>query len=262
MQDGSRRRARLILIVGVLLAIIAGAGTFFYASSAQSAAPPPAVPTVAVLVAAREIPAKTTLTAADLRLQQFNVDAKPAAALAKPEDAVGQITVQNISVGEPILPGKFSDPKKPSFVVMPPDLIGPNGAPAANSPNYRAMSITVPDASAVGGAIEVGDIVDVVYTVQLDPTKFYTPAKPEQTLDFSAKILLERVPILARLLSVYTIRVDAATAERLAYLQASGGQLQLLLRAPKDERATGSTGTTFTQIQEAFKIRVPEKIKQ
>lgn len=262
MQDGSRRRARLILIVGVLLAVIAGAGTFFYASSAQTAAPPPAVPTTAVLVAAREIPAKTTLTAADLRVQQYNVDAKPAAALAKPEDAVGKITVEAISVGEPILPGKFADPKKPSFVVMPPDLIGPNGAPQPNSPNYRAMSITVPDAAAVGGAIAVGDIVDVIYTMQLDPTKFYTPAKPDQTQDFSAKILLERVPILARLQSVYTIRVDAATAERIAYLQASGGQIALLLRAPKDERATGSTGTTFTQIQDAFRIRVPEKIKQ
>ena len=31
MQDGSKRRARLILILGIVLAILAGAGTFFYA---------------------------------------------------------------------------------------------------------------------------------------------------------------------------------------------------------------------------------------
>ena len=60
MQDGSRRRARLILIVGVALALVAGVGTFVYASGAKSDQPV-AVPTVAVLVAAREIPAKTTL---------------------------------------------------------------------------------------------------------------------------------------------------------------------------------------------------------
>ena len=262
MQDGSRRRARLILIVGVLLAIGAGAGTFFYASSASEQQAPPPPPTVAVLVAAREIPAKTTLTAADLRLQQYNVDAKPAAALAKPADAIGQITVQNISVGEPILPGKFSDPKKPSFVVIPPDFIGPDGAPAVNSPNYRAISITVADANAVGGAIAVGDVVDLLYTAQFDPAKHLASPKPDQVADFSAKIILERIPILARTASVYTIRVDAVTAERIAYLQASGGTLMLLLRAPKDERASGSQGTTFEDVEGAYHIKIPTLIKQ
>jgi hypothetical protein len=79
-------------------------------------------------------------------------------------------------------------------------------------------------------------------------------------VDFSAKIILERLPILARLASVYTIRVDALTAERIAYLQSSGGQIAFLLRAPKDERASGSTGATFGDIYTNFKIKIPEKI--
>ena len=124
MQDGSRRRARLILIVGVALALVAGVGTFVYASGAKSDQPV-AVPTVAVLVAAREIPAKTTLTTADVKLQEFNLDAKPAAAMSDAGEALGKITVQSISVGEPILPSKFSDPKLPGFVVMPASFIGP-----------------------------------------------------------------------------------------------------------------------------------------
>jgi Flp pilus assembly protein CpaB len=261
VQDGSKRRARLILIMGVLLAIIAGAGTFVIANGAQTA-PPPVVPTKPVLVAAREIPAKTTLTAADVRLQNFNVDAAPLTALSDSKAAIGQITVQNISVGEPILPGKFADPKKPTFVVIPPDFIGPDGAPAPNSPNYRAMSITVPDAAAVGGAITVGDIVDVLYTLNFDPKKYIQSPKPEQVPDFSAKIILERVPILARTASVYTIRVDTITAERIGYLQASGGTIVLLLRAPKDERASGSVGTTFEDIERDYKLKIPALIKQ
>jgi len=168
VQDGSRRRARLILIVGVALALVAGVGTFVYASGAKSDQPV-AVPTVAVLVAAREIPAKTTLTSADVKLQEFNVDAKPAAAMTKADDALGKITIQSISVGEPILPTKFADPKNPSFVVMPASFIGPDGAPVANSPNFRAMSITVPDANAVGGSVLVGDLVDLMFTAQFDP---------------------------------------------------------------------------------------------
>jgi Flp pilus assembly protein CpaB len=259
VQDGSRRRARLILIVGVALALVAGVGTFVYASGAKSDQPV-AVPTVAVLVAAREIPAKTTLTSADVKLQEFNLDAKPAAAMTKADDALGKITIQSISVGEPILPTKFADPKNPSFVVMPASFIGPDGAPVANSPNFRAMSITVPDANAVGGSVLVGDLVDLVFTTQFDPqTKLQRPTA-QQTLDFSSKIILERVPILARLASVYTVRVDALTAERIAYLQSAGGQLAFLLRAPKDERASGSTGATFGDIYTNFRLKIPEKI--
>jgi len=259
VQDGSRRRARLILIVGVALALVAGVGTFVYASGAKSDQPV-AVPTVAVLVAAREIPAKTTLTSADVKLQEFNVDAKPAAAMTKADDALGKITIQSISVGEPILPTKFADPKNPSFVVMPASFIGPDGAPVANSPNFRAMSITVPDANAVGGSVLVGDLVDLMFTAQFDPQAKLQRPTPQQTLDFSTKIILERVPILARTLASYTIRVDALTAERIGYIQASGGQLSFLLRAPKDERASGSTGTTFGGVYNAWHLAVPEKV--
>jgi Flp pilus assembly protein CpaB len=259
VQDGSRRRARLILIVGVALALVAGVGTFVYASGAKSDQPV-AVPTVAVLVAAREIPAKTTLTTADVKLQEFNLDAKPAAAMSDAGEALGKITVQSISVGEPILPSKFSDPKLPGFVVMPASFIGPDGAPVVNSPNFRAMSITVPDQNAVGGTVLPGDIVDLVFTLQFDPqTKLRQPT-PQQTTDFAAKIILERLPILARLTNTYTIRVDALTAERIAYLQSSGGQIAFLLRAPKDERASGSTGATFRDIYTNFRIPIPEKI--
>ncbi len=259
MQDGSRRRARLILIVGIVLAVFAGGGTFLYASSAKSDTPV-AVETVKVLVAAREIPAKTTLTPADLKLQDYNTDAKPAAALSKSEDAIGKITIQPISVGEPIMPNKFADPKNPAFVVMPANFVGQDGAPAPGSPNFRAMSITVPDANAVGGALVAGDIVDLMFTLNFDPARYLQRPTPIQGPDFSAKIILERVPILARLASVYTIRVDSLTAERIAYLQASGGQLNFLLRAPRDERASGSVGATFGDIYRNFNIKIPEKL--
>lgn len=259
MQDGSKRRARLILILGVVLAIFAGAGTFFYASSAQTAVAP-VIPTTQVLVAAREIPAKTTLTAADLKVQEYNLDSKPAAALTAPEAAIGMVTVTPISVGEPILASKFSDPKNPVFVVIPASALTADGAIKADTPNFRAMSITVPDANAVGGIVAAGDVVDIMFTLNFDPVKFIDKPKATQTADFSAKIILERVPVLARTLSSYTIRVDALTAERLGYIQASGGQISFLLRAPKDERASGSTGTTFGGVYNAWHFLVPEKV--
>jgi hypothetical protein len=54
---------------------------------------------------------------------------------------------------------------------------------------------------------------------------------------------------------VYTLRVDATTAERIAALQASGGNLQLLLRAPGDARPAGTAGASFTN--EAQRILRP-----
>lgn len=254
-----QRRARLILIVGFLFALIAGGGTFVIASSSKTDTPV-VVPTTPVLVAAREIPAKTTLTAADVKVVQYNVDSKPAAALTKQEDAITKVTTQAISVGEPMLPGKFADPKTPSFVVIPASFIGDDGAPQPGSPNFRAMSITVPDSNAVGGAVTPGDVVDVLFTLNFDPVKFLQKPTPQQGQDFSAKIILERVPILAKLGSVYTIRVEAGVAEQIAYLQSSGGQLSFLLRAPKDERASGSVGATFGAVLKSFRFVIPEKV--
>ena len=93
------------------------------------------------------------------------------------------------------------------------------------------------------------------------PDKFFKNPNPTvNATDSSARIVLERVPILARNLAVYVIRTDAATAERIAYMQASGGVLQLLLRAPKDERATGTVGASFDNIQPDWKIHIPQKI--
>jgi pilus assembly protein CpaB len=259
VQDGSRRRARLILILGIVLAIGAGATTFFYTSNAKTETAP-VVETQNVIVAAREIPAKTTLTQADIKTQAINKDAVPPTALTKSEEVIGKVTLQVISVGEPLLPAKFADAKNPAFTVIPANLIGPDGAPQPGSPNFRAMSLTVPDTNAVGGAVVAGDVVDIMVSMNVDPAKVLQRPTPLQGADTSVKIVLERVPILARLASTYTIRIEALTAERLAYLQSSGGVVSFLLRAPKDERSSGSTGASFGEAYNTFRIKIPEKI--
>ena len=259
MEDRSRRRARLVLIVGLLFAVGAGATTFFVANTAKSEAPAP-IPTSSIIVAAREIPPKTQITAADLKLVKMNTEVVPPAALTKAEDVVGKITITAISVGEPILPTKLGGPNGAVFVVIPAASLGSDGNIVPGTPNYRAMSITVADAQAAGGSIQPGDIVDVLFSFTFDPVKYIQNPTPKNGPDISARIVLERVPILARTLAVYTIRTDAATAERIGYIQASGGVLQLLLRGPKDDRATGTTGATFKSVYPVFKPEVPEKI--
>ena len=121
--------------------------------------------------------------------------------------------------------------------------------------------MTIADAQAAGGNIIPGDIVDVLFSFTFDPVKYLiTPNPTRNGADISAKIVLERVPILARNAAVYTIRTDAATAERIAFLQGSGGVMQFLLRGPRDDRATGTTGATFRTVYPEFDLQVPEKI--
>ena len=260
MEDRSRRRARLVLIVGLLFAVGAGATTFFVAQTAKSEAPAP-IPTSSIIVAAREIPPKTQITAADLKLVNMNTEVVPPAAITTPEEAVGRITITSISVGEPILPTKLGSANGQIFTVFPAAGLGTDGAPTVGQPNYRAMSITVADAQAAGGNIQPGDLVDVLFTMQIVPDKLFKNPNPTvNATDSSARIVLERVPILARTLAVYVIRTDAATAERIGYMQASGGIMQLLLRAPKDDRATGTVGASFDNIQPDWKIHIPQKI--
>jgi len=262
VEDRSRRRARLVIIVGMLLELGAGVATFFYAQTQKSEAPAP-IPTTQIVVAARDIPPKTQITAGDVKLVKINTEAVPASAVSDSAQVVGRITLVGITVGEPILPSRLSGPNGTAFVVIPAEALGANGAPNPGSPNYRAMSITVADAQAAGGAILAGDIVDVLYTLTFAPDKYLINPNPQRnSADVSARIVLERIPILARTLSVYVIRTDAATAERIGYLMASGGQLQLLLRGPKDDRATGTSGATFRTVQPEVKIQIPEKVTQ
>lgn len=260
MEDRSRRRARLVLIVGLLFAVGAGATTFFIANTAKSEAPAP-IPTSSIIVAAREIPPKTQITTSDLKLVKMNTEVVPPAALTKAEDVIGRITITSISVGEPILASKLGGANGQVFVVIPAAALGTDGGIVAGSAHYRAMSLTIPDANAAGGNIQPGDIVDVLFSFTFDPVKYLINPNPTRNgPDVSARIVLERVPVLARTAAIYTIRTDAATAERLGYLQASGGVLQFLLRGPKDDRATGTTGATFRTVYPEVKIQVPEKI--
>ena len=77
MEDRSRRRARLVLIVGVLIAILAGAGTFLLSSGTKSEVAAPVV-TTDVLVAARDLPPRTALAPADLKVQKYPGRPRPA----------------------------------------------------------------------------------------------------------------------------------------------------------------------------------------
>ena len=236
----TRLLSRILLAVGVVIAVVAGAGTYLYAIAARTA-PPTETAMVDVLVAARDLEARSALGTNDVKVIQLPRDAAPAGALRDANGAAGMITTVGLSANEPVLPTKIARPGSEGHIaVLPP------GATVANSLPFRAMSVNVPDSNAAGGAIAAGDHVDILYTLAVsEPTRN----------DFIGRIVIQDIPVLAKTITVYTLRVDAATAERIAALQASGGSLQLLLRAPGDARPAGTAGASFTN--EAQRIQRP-----
>ncbi|GAC1462212.1 MAG: hypothetical protein NVSMB8_13940 [Candidatus Limnocylindrales bacterium] len=261
MEDRSSRRARLVMIVGILLAVLAGVGAFVVGSGSQSSAPP-VVETTPVVVASRELARLTALSATDVKVEQYPVTLAPAGALKDPKEVIGKVLSVALGTGEPVLATKFGSATGAApFTVFPVNAQPPAGqAIPPGTPDYRAISITVADGSAAGGAIQPGDLVDILYTLSLDPTKYFQGTDPNRTPDFSAKIVLQNVPVLARTLTVYTIRADAQTAERIAYLTAAGGSLQLLLRSGQDQRTAATNGVTFGDAYKTFNLKVPTKI--
>lgn len=261
MEDKSKRRARLFTILGLVLALIAGLGTYLYTSQSQTAGPPP-VQTAPVVVATRDLLPRQAIAAADVTIAQYPVDLIPPGAVSNPENAIGKVLIAPVGKGEPVTPLRWSVQQGQStFTVLPAGV-----ELTSATPNFRAISISVPEANAVGGNLVPGDVVDIIATVNLNPTTFFLPAPPAlpdplHVADFSTKVILEGVDILAKAGSIYTIRVpDLDTAERLVYLQASGGSLVLLLRAPKDERIISTDGKNFPRIYQEFKFPTTTRI--
>lgn len=261
MEDRAKRRARLFTIVGFILALGAAGGTYFYASSAQVAAPPEEAK-VDVVVATRDLQARQQIQASDVTIAKYPVAVAPASAASDPQDVIGRILTAPVGRNEPLTPNRWSVAQgQNAFTVFP-----PGQEPTPDSPHYRALSISVADANAVGGNLVPGDIVDLIATINLDPNKYFNPpppaqADPTRVLDFQTKVIYESVSILARTGTVYTIRVPSLeNAQQLYYLQASGAQIAIILRAALDERTPTTAGTSFPNIYQTFGYQIVRRI--
>jgi len=196
-----------------------------------------------------------------VKVARIAVDAAPPTAPKDPKEALGRVLVASVTVNEPLLPTKFAATER-AFTVF---AIG--GQLQPGSPNYRVMTITVPDNFAVGGIPVPGDTVDIMYVFSFDPAVRLAqqaganPATQRTTQDTVAKVILGPMRILSRTATVYTIRVDAALAERIAYIQAAGSTLRLLLRAPQDDRVVTTTGATFQTVFQQFRSPIPERVQ-
>ena len=107
-----RLRGFLWLIAGVVVAALATivAYTTLSDAAAKSGGGIVSKPEVQVVVAARPVTMRSTLTEADLKAITLAVDAVPEGAIGDPAEAEGQITLVDLSAGEVILARRLLDP--------------------------------------------------------------------------------------------------------------------------------------------------------
>jgi Flp pilus assembly protein CpaB len=252
-----RRRGRVIVLLGIILAGAAGIGAFVVVNNAQQAASHATVSRVAVVVAARSIPARKTIDQADVTVREIAVDSIPAGgALSDPAVAVGHIAAITILPGQAVTSTMFASTTGTGTVAV----LGPDETIAPNSPAWRAVAINVPDERALGGLLAPGQNVDIFVTVPVS-IQADLPSADKYVADRSTKITYQDVPIIAKSSTFYVVRVTQQVAEEIAHFEASGSAaFSMALRPDIDTRVTNTAGlgeTTNLLIQR-YGMPVPE----
>jgi Flp pilus assembly protein CpaB len=263
-----RRKARLIILVGVVLAIGAGGSAFMLVNQAQSDSNRANTPRVSVVVAARAIPARKTVDAGDLVVRELPADALPRdATMSDPALAIGRIAAVTILAGQPLTPNLFATSTGTGVI----SVLAPDETVTANSPVWRAVAISVPDDRALGGMLVAGQTVDVFVTVPVmvpadatteTGTSSSASSEPKYYTDRSTKIMYQGVPIIAKSATYYIVRVTQQVAEEIAHLEASGAAaFSFALRPDIDNRVNdvSKLGETTNLIIQRYSVPVPEE---
>lgn len=251
------RRSRFVVIVGVLLAVLAGAAAFYLVNQAQQQAQLAGGERQTIVVAARDIPARAALEAADIVLLEVPVDGTTATGVfTDPTKILGLITSVPILTGQPVFANMLAGQTLGSQF----SILGPDESVSPESPIWRAIAITVPDDRAVGGLVEVGQAVDVVVTAQITlPDALVGEGKYYS--DRVTKVIYQDMVVLAKTATTYIVKATIDVAEELGHFQASGvASFTLLVRPVQDLRPVDMSvlGTTTNRIIERYGLPLPE----
>jgi len=253
------RRGRWIVVIGVILAVAAGGAAFVLINQAQLQAGQAGLQRVAVVVAAQTIPARKIIEATDVIVREIPIDDTNAQGIAStPDKVVGRVPAVAILQGQMVLTNLLaSSTEGGQFSVL-----GPEETVGDESPDWRAVSMTVPDDRAVGGLLTPNQSVDVFVTASVNVLTnsedgigkdgFYT--------DKSTKLSYQNMLILAKTGTYYVLKAPLDVAEEISHLQASGAaSFSLALRPDVDTREVDASalGTTTNRVIIRYGLPIP-----
>ena len=266
-KDTGRRRRLLLIGLGLALALAAGYGAFRLASNGSNA---PAVIKEPVLVAARNIPARTTLTADDVTLRDIPIDEILGESYREADLVVGRVTSVPIYADQQMTPNLFATAAADAEF----SILGPDETIAPDSAFWRAVAVNVPPERAVNGQIQDGQHVDLFISVDfqivaLDPEGNYqvvdTATQDGLMSGKSTKITIQDLTVLKADpdSNMYILKVDLRQAEQIYHVvQVAPDSFSLALRPDEDTRADDPTdyGTTTDRLIMTYLFPVPQLV--
>jgi Flp pilus assembly protein CpaB len=254
--------------VGVALAVMAGSTAYSLGTRGGPGAPQ--VITQPVLVAARDLPARTTVTADDVTTRQVPVDGLLGQTYGEPGQVIGRVTAVPIYASQQLTPNLFAtSTADANFSILEPDeTVTPD------SPFWRAVALEVPRSRAVGGEIKDGAHVDVFVSVRFELMavdaegnyqRVETATEDGLQSGPSTKITFQDIEVLKSDpdANLYILKVDMHQAEQIAHvLQVAPDSFSIVLRPDEDTRAVPPEeyGTTTDSLIMTYYYRVPQLI--
>ena len=255
--DKNSRRSKVYIAVGIIVALLVAA-TVYIALQASGLTNEAEVEMRQVVVAALEIPARKEIAEADLQMRSVPVDPVNDAAFTSLGEVLGRVAAVPVSPGQLVTPNLLASSEKGATF----SILDPGEEFDPSMPDLRAVSITVADDRAVAGTLQPGQLVDLIATLTVTPLED-PAAAPEATPNPliagpSTKTTLQQIDILSRNGTLYILRTDLATAEKITELQAAGAQFTFVLRADADDRTAETEGSTLDRLLEEFGFPAPE----
>lgn len=266
-KDTGRRRRLLLVTLGAALALAAGYSAFQLASNGSH---PAQVIKETVLVAARDIPARTQIAADDVTTREVPIDEVLAQSYREPSAVVGRTTSVPIYSDQQITPNLFATTAADAEF----SILGPDETVSDTSPYWRAVAVSVPPERAVGGQITDGQHVDLFVSVEIDVLAV-DPEGNYQRIDTatadglmsgkSTKITIQDLEVLKAQPDegMYILKVDLRQAEQIYHIvQVAPDSFSLALRPDEDTRAADTTqyGVTTDRLIMTYLYPVPQLI--
>jgi pilus assembly protein CpaB len=249
----NKRRLWIVLAVAALLGLAAAFISADYVRNSRAPMLPVAKTSLKAVVAVKDLPVGTIVTAEDVRQIDWPGDLLPAGFASKPEEVIGRGVITPVVANEPLLLSRLADKAEGG------------GLPIVVPEGMRAMSVRVNDVIGVAGFVVPDTRVDVLLTI--------TPPSGGDAAKLT-RIILQNIRTLASgqiierdkdgkpiTTNVVTLLVTPTEAETLA-LASNEGQIQLALRNGLDVDSVHTQGVRVANLVSGMSSSTPRPVRR
>lgn len=229
------RTGKRLIMLAVLLAVVGGLGVYRFLARMEKMSI--LEYTDEVVIAVKDIPARTTISQDMLKVERLPVGTRHPKAATQIKQVAGQTATQPIVAGEQVIMTRVFSSAQVS------------GLSFQLATGYRAVSIGMNQRISVGNQVRPGDYVDVVVSYELPTT-----ARESHT-----DIMLQNIQVLAvgtemksgangpAGAETITLAVEPEQAERLVWAE-DYGKIRLILRPVEDDQIVTTQGASARNV--------------